>query len=153
METDALLHKLEDLAQLDTDAVQVYGDVLSHVTDEDVRTQFQTFQGEHRHHASALSDTIVRLGGQKPDLQVDLMGRMADWVSTLRSMSGTQGALHAMKTAEQYHNRRYGEAVTWDIDDEEIVTMLTRFHDDEKRHLAFVEEKLAASSAVGGGDR
>jgi rubrerythrin len=153
VETQMLLHELEALAQLDTDAVQVYEDVLQHVTDEDVSKQFRTFQGEHRHHAEALSDAIVRLGGVKPELKVDLIGRMADWVSEFRSMSGTRGALHAMKTAELYHNRRYGEAVTWDVADEEIATMLRRFDDNEKRHLAFVEERLASGSAMAGDSR
>jgi len=151
METQMLLRRLEDLAQLDTDAVQVYAEALEHVKDEDVRKEFERFQGEHQYHASTLSDTIVRLGGTKPDLKVDLMGRVADWVTAFRSMIGTKGPLHAMRTAEHYHNRRYGEAVEWDVGDEEVATMLKRFDADEKRHLAFVEERLGDSAPAGGG--
>lgn len=151
METRMLLRRLEDLAQLDTDAVQVYAEALEHVKDEDVRKEFERFQGEHKYHASTLSDTIVRLGGTKPDLKVDLMGRVADWVTAFRSMIGTKGPLHAMKTAENYHNKHYGEAAEWDVGDEEVATMLKRFFGDEKRHLAFVEERLGEHAAAGGG--
>ena len=151
MDMEDLSRKLESLAQLDTDAVQVYSDALEHVKDDDVREAFTRFQGEHRYHIDQLSEAIMRLGGEKPELKVDLMGRMADWVTSLRSMSGTSGALHAMKTAEKYHNSHYGEAVKWDVGDAEIATMLSRFYDDEKRHLAFVEERLSAHAAAGGG--
>ena len=151
MDRDDLLRKLESLAQLDTDAVQVYSDAIGHVSDDDVLEAFKRFQEEHSYHAQQLSEMIVRLGSEKPRLAVDLMGRMADWVTEFRSMTGTRGALRAMKTAEHYHNRHYGEAATWDVGDDEIATMLSRFDEDEKRHLAFVEERLAEHVATGGG--
>ena len=52
------------------------------------------------------------------------------------------GALHAMLTAEHFHNSRYAEAAKWDVADEEVATLLKRFFDDEKHHLAFIEERL-----------
>lgn len=147
MDRDDLLHKLHSLAQLDTDAVRVYDEAIEHVRDDDeVRKSFETFQGEHRYHAEQLSAAIVRLGGKKPELKVDLIGHLADWVTALRSVRGAEGALHAMETAEKYHNRHYGEALTWDVDDAELATMLKRFDDDEKRHLAFVEKRLGKAA-------
>lgn len=153
MERDDLLRKLESLAQLDTDAVRVYDEALEHTTDDEVREAFQRFQGEHQYHATTLADTIERLGGKRPDLKVDLAGHLADWVTSMRSIRGTQGALHAMETAERYHNRHYDEAVTWDLGDADLATTLRRFSDDEKRHLAFVEEKLGKVAATPGTSR
>ncbi|HEY3317768.1 MAG TPA: ferritin-like domain-containing protein [Coriobacteriia bacterium] len=150
MEREDLLHKLESLAQLDTDAVRVYDEALEHTTDEAVSTAFKQFQGEQRYHAEQLSEAIVRLGGGKPDLKVDIVGHLADWVTAMRSMRGTEGALHAMETAERYHNRRYGDAVAWEVGDDEVATLLRRFGDDEKRHLAFVEQRLGKTTPTGG---
>jgi hypothetical protein len=149
MDRDDLLRKLESLAQLDTDAVAVYDEALEHTTDEDVRKNFQRFQSEHRYHAEQLSEVIVRRGGKKPELKVDAAGHLAEWATSIRSRRGTEGALHAMETAERYHTRRYGDAVGWSVDDNEVATMLQRFDDDEKRHLAFVEQRLGKTASVG----
>ncbi len=150
MERDELIHKLHSLAQLDTDAVHVYDEALEHTTDDDVRGSLERFQSEHRYHAEQLSEAIVRLGGAKPELKVDLAGHLADWLTAMRSVRGTEGALRAMETAEKYHNSHYGKAVTWDVGDDAIATMLRRFDDDEKRHLAYVEERLGKTASTRG---
>lgn len=149
MERDELLRKLKSLAQMDTDAVDVYREALEHVTDDDVRTNYERFQGEHQHHAEELSKLIVRLGGEQPDLKVDMSGRLVDWVTAIRSRRGTEGALHAMETAERYHNRHYDEAIGWDVEDDEVSKLLKRFDEDEKRHLGYIEERLGANITAG----
>jgi rubrerythrin len=150
MERQELLRKLESLAQLDTDAVQVYDEALEHVTDEDVRTNFMRFQGEHRYHAEQLALAIVRLGGRRPELKVDMAGHFADWMTSIRSMGGAEGALHAMTTAERYHNRRYGDAASWDLGDDDTTTLIRRFAEDERQHLVYVEERVQAAKTAGG---
>jgi rubrerythrin len=151
MEQSELLDKLHSLAQLDTDAVAVYDEALESVDDEEVRKSFERFQAEHRYHASWLVDTIERIGGSRPEMSVDLVGRMVDWVTSLRSRSGTHGALKAMQTAERYHNRRYSDAMTWDVDDPDVANMIRRFDEDERRHLSFVEERLGVTVSTGAG--
>jgi rubrerythrin len=126
---------------MDVDAVSVYDEALEHATDTDVKEHFTLFRSEHDHHATELARVMARLGGEF-ERKVDLMGRVADWVTSIRSMRGTEGALHAMHTAEQYHNRKYGEAATWDVGDEELRALLVRFHEDEKHHLEFIETRL-----------
>ena len=58
----------------------------------------------------------LNLVGAALMLSVDTMGHMADWFTQFRSMGGQSGALHAMRTAEKYHNSRYADAVTWDVE-------------------------------------
>lgn len=142
MEREELLDKLESLAQLDTDAVSVYAEALQHVTDAEVRASFEQFQGEHQYHADRLAEMITRLGGTKPRVDVDFVGRFADWITGLRSRRGTEGALHAMESAERYHTRHYGETTGWSVPDDEVAKALQRFNQDEQRHLAYVESKL-----------
>lgn len=144
MERKELFDKLHDLAQMDFDAVRVYDEALEHVTDAEVRRQFEIFRGEHKVHATQLGELIAQAGGQVPQLRVDVMGHFADWATAIRGMRGTEGALHAMRTAEKYHNRRYATAAEWDVGDATIAETLGRYREDERRHLEFVESRLGA---------
>ena len=142
MEAD-LLKKLHSLAQLDRDAVGVYGEALAHVTDPDVKEHFTKFTGEHQHHVEGLSEAIVRLGGEAPHLKIDAMGTAVEWIISFRSMLGEKGPLHAMHFAETYHNSRYKEAASWDVGDSDLAARIQAFYDDEKEQLNFMNEKLA----------
>lgn len=146
MERDILINRLASLAQLDRDAVGVYDEALEHVTDDDVRSAFQRFRGEHEYHAVTLGAAIESLGGRMPE-DADAMGRMAEWVTSVRSRGGTEGALQAMETAEHLHNRRYKEAIGWDVGDETLAFDIRRFAGDERRHLDYVEARLGHPAA------
>jgi rubrerythrin len=134
--------KLTSLAQLDRDAMSVYDEALDHTTDDDVKVRFREFRGEHEYHVGQITEAIKRLGGEAPELTVDMMGHVADWVTSIRSIRGTEGALHAMRTAEKFHNSHYADAAGWKVDDEELGSMLRRFYADEQKHLAFIETRL-----------
>jgi hypothetical protein len=108
-----------------------------------VRTPVIVVEDPARERREALP--IVRLGGPTPELKVDLMGTVADWIVSFRSMLGEKGPLHAMHMAETYHNRRYKEASTWSVGDETLAVQLKVFYEDEQRHLRFIDEKLAAT--------
>ncbi len=142
--TEDLIKKLTSLAQLDRDATSVYDEALKHVDNDDVKAQFVEFRDEHEHHVTEISAAVLRLSGQVLDARVDAMGHIVDWITAFRSMGGENGALHAMRTAEKYHNSRYAEAVTWDAGDSALQLTLERFHAEEKRHLEFIENKLGA---------
>ena len=141
---EELLKKLHSLAQLDRDAVAVYGEALPHVTDADVKQNFTDFANEHQHHVDALSESIVRLGGAAPELSVDAMGMVADWIVSFRSMLGEKGPLHAMHMAESYHNSRYKEAASWSLDDA-LAAQIKAFYGQEQHHLAFIDAKLSVT--------
>ena len=141
-----LLKKLHSLAQLDRDAVAVYDDALARVTDVDVKTHFTEFRDEHSHHVTEISAAIAQLGGTATDLKVDAMGMVAEWVVKFRSMMGEKGPLHAMRSAESYHNSRYKDAVGWAIEDAALLSELQAFYAEEQRHLKYIEERLAAKA-------
>lgn len=142
MEREEMLKKLESLAQLDTDAVAVYSEALEHAVDDDVRGNFGQFLDDHMRHAERLTEIIERIGGVQPKLHVDMAGRLAEWVTSIRARRGTEGALHAMETAERYHVSRYREASEWELEDREVQLMINGFYEDEQRHLGYVQERL-----------
>lgn len=144
---DATLHKLADLAQLDTDAVAVYREALGQVDDDETKQALTGFRDEHLHHATVISEALVRLGQKAPKERVDMVGYLAEFVTQVRSLRGTRGALHALRSAEQYHNKRYEAAAAWEIDDEQLKTSILTFYSEEQRHLAYVETQLGVLAA------
>lgn len=142
---EELLRKVHALAQLDRDAVSVYGEALPHVTDADVKDHFTMFANQHQRHVEELSAAIVHLGAAAPDFKVDLMGMVADWIISFRSMMGEKGPLHAMHFAETYHVSRYKDAASWVVGDEAFAAQLQAFYFEEQHHLSFMNEKLAES--------
>jgi hypothetical protein len=143
---DEILKKLHSLAQLDRDAVAVYNDAIAQVKDEDVKTHFIEFRDEHQHHVSEIIANITPIGGIAPDLKVDAMGMVAEWVISFRSMMGEKGPLHAMHGAEMYHNSRYKEAVSWPVEDSSLMTLLQSFYAEEQRHLSYINEHLTVKA-------
>jgi hypothetical protein len=143
METQEIVRHLASLMHLDVDASHVYDEVLTHVTGEDIRASFTTFRDEHKHHADAIADAIKSLGETPPAPEEDLMGRLSEMALGMRSVTGDQGALHAMRTSENYHNSRYKEAQSWDVD-AALKETLASFYGDEVKHLAYMEKKLSA---------
>jgi rubrerythrin len=145
---EALRKKVTELAQLDRDAAGVYDDALEHVEDAQVREHFKEFRDEHDNHVAVIEETLECLVGVAPDLNVDFMGRMAEFVTSIRSASGTPDALHAMRTSEHYHNRRYEEAAGWEVGDAGLAGAIQRFREEEKRHLAHIEGRLEPPEAA-----
>ncbi|MBE0477176.1 MAG: ferritin-like domain-containing protein [Coriobacteriia bacterium] len=145
MDAGMAIDRLKSLAHLDIDAVGVYEEVLERVDDEQVRRSFETFKDDHARHADRLSRAIADLGGTPPERKPDLAGRLAEWFGSLRAMIGSEGPVKAMHTAEQYHVKRYTEALGWDLPGD-LPGIVESFYDDERRHLAFTEERLKAAA-------
>lgn len=144
MRREEMLKKLESLAQLDTDAVGVYSEALEHPVDDDVRGNFGMFLDDHMRHAERWTDIIEQISGVRPRLHIDLTGRMAEWMTALRARRGTEGALHALETAERYHVSRYREASEWGLEEHDVQLIINGFYEDEQAHLAYVQERLRA---------
>ena len=60
----------------------------------------------------------------------------------IRSATGNEGALKAMKSNEKMTNRRYREAAVLDLPPT-IGDVVVQNYDDERRHLEYVVKALA----------
>jgi rubrerythrin len=138
-----LIKQLHSLAQLDRDAVSVYGEALLYVKDEEITVRFTAFQAEHQYHVDQLSAAMEELGAHRHKIHLDAMGAVADWVISVRSIFGEKGPLHAMHMAEEIHNTRYKEAAAWSVEDEKLAGKLQQFYGDEQHHLSYIDAKLA----------
>lgn len=142
MDNKTLVKHLHSLAQLDVDAFHAYGQAIEKVDYEPVRDQLSVYREEHRNHYDELSRVIRHKGGEPPKFTKDFKGYMIEGMTSLRSITGIKGALEAMETNEKLTNKHYERAASNKEMPPEVGDMLSTFHQDEQRHLSFVQETL-----------
>jgi rubrerythrin len=142
MDQGELVDKLKSLFHLDVDAVHSYNQAIKNMDVADYRKQLSMFRDDHERHVKEISERIRALGDTPPDYSRDFKGFFLEGFAAIRSSSGTEGALNAMRSAEQMTNRTYGDAMNWDVD-QDTRSLIQRNYDDERRHLQWVEQTLS----------
>jgi uncharacterized protein (TIGR02284 family) len=136
-----MIERLNGLIQLDVDAAEAYGQAIKHVKYDDIHKKFVEFQGDHANHVRNLTEMVQQLGGQPVKATPDFKGYLIEGFTALRSITGTKGALEAMKSNEILTNRRYEEVAALDLPPE--VMKLVKSHlTHEQLHLQYIEEIL-----------
>jgi uncharacterized protein (TIGR02284 family) len=141
LEKKEIIDRLNSLAQVDIDAYHAYGQAIEEIEGAAVREQLLIFKEEHRTHYMNLSEKISELGAAAPEFSKGVKGHLLEGFTAIRSMSGTKGALKAMRSNEQTTNKRYREALEFELSPD-IRTMLEKHYSDENRHLAYIEETI-----------
>lgn len=147
MEHDEVLENLGDLLKLDVDAARAYDEAIEKIDEMEIRTQLGKYRDDHHRHVSELTTIIRSMGGEPPEPNPDMKGRLIEGMTALRSSMGTDSALKAMRMNEQLTNRTYERAVEWDMP-MEAREFIRRGLEDERQHLAYIEQALTVS--VGG---
>lgn len=141
MENNELCKHLMSLAHLDIDAIHAYRVAIEKIDVEEVKHQLEAFRADHERHVVELSPLITRLGGVPPEFKPDFKGFLIQGMTSLRSVTGTEGALKAMKMNEELTNRIYEKALSWEMP-EDVRKLVTKNRDDERRHLAYVKQAI-----------
>lgn len=141
MNTEDIIKELSDLAQLDIDAFHAYSQALKNIDHQTISNQIKDFQNDHMEHINVLSREITKMGGQAPEFSQDFKGYLIEGFTSLRSVTGTEGALKAMKMNETLTNKTYESAVNKEFP-AEIKTILEKNYGDEKRHLKYIEDVI-----------
>ncbi len=139
-EKDIIKH-LKSLLQLDVDASHAYQQAIDRIEQASVREQLTKYQEDHERHVREISAKLRDLGETPPKATPDMKGMLIEGFTALRSMTGTEGALKAMKTNEKLTNRKYDEARKMEATSD-IHQLLESNYQDEHRHLTYVEESL-----------
>ncbi len=136
-----LIKELRGLAQLDYDVLRCYDQALEHVDLPSLREELRRFRGDHERHVRVLCDKLRQLGGATAGPSRDLLGLLLEGYAAVRSMTGTEGALKALRRRERAAGRRYEEAAgrKWPDD---LRLVVCGHVEDERRHLAYVERVL-----------
>jgi uncharacterized protein (TIGR02284 family) len=136
---------LNDLIQLDIDAVHAYGQAIDNIDDASVRARLQEFQNDHERHVTELTQSVREHGGTPVEHKRDFKGFLIEGMTAIRSATGTKGALKAMKTNELLTNRSYDKALAEDLAPR-VRDLVMRNRDDERRHLQFIESVLSGKT-------
>lgn len=141
MDNHDAVRKLKALAQLDIDAIFAYNQAIERIDVAAVRSRIIQFRADHENHVLALSELIRRYGDTPPEFTKDIQGYVIEGVTALRSISGTYGALKAMRSNETVTNHAYAEALALDFP-ADVKLLLEDHYGDEVKHLAYIEQAL-----------
>jgi uncharacterized protein (TIGR02284 family) len=139
MDRTEILKRLNDLIQLDVDAVEAYTQAIRHVKYDDIKKRLTEYQEDHKDHVQDLTAMVRSLDGKPVDSTPDLKGYLIEGFTALRSVTGPKGALEAMRSNERLTNRRYEEAAALDFP-EEVLALVKKNLTDERVHLHYIEE-------------
>lgn len=141
MERSEMINKLGSLVQLDIDAIHAYQQAIRKIEVEDVKNQLTLFLGDHQRHVENISAEIRKMGGQPPQFSPDFKGFLLEGFTTLRSITGDEGALKAMQVNEKITNSTYDKALAWDLPSD-ILEIVKRNREDERRHLEYIDRAI-----------
>ncbi len=135
-----VIEVLNDLVQLDYEAIQTYDQALKHIDDQDidVRRDLESFKLDHDRHVLELTTVISGMGGEVNEIHRDVKGILLEGMTALRSVTGTVGALKAMRTNEKLTNKTYEKASYAGLP-MVAVEIVTKNLADERRHLTAIE--------------
>ncbi len=141
MDDKTLCKELDSLIQLDIDAVNAYSMAIRNIDFQPIADQLTRFRGDHERHVADLSEIVRRHGGEPPKSTPDFKGFIISGFTAIRSATGTEGALNAMRRNEQLTNATYQKSLGKGFP-ADVVTVVQRNFEDEQRHLRYVEQTL-----------
>lgn len=138
-----LVAKLNDLLQLDTDAVQAYAVVIAQLESKTRKQTVRRYQADHKRHVTNLKKIIRQQGGAPVAVSHIPTGpfKLA-MQAAMGSLGGDKAVLLAFKSNERQVRDKYLRAAA----DEAIPTAIARVVKaaaaDEERHYRWVEKTL-----------
>jgi rubrerythrin len=135
---------LKSLVQLDIDAVGAYSQAIEHIENTHISENLNKFMRDHQQHIDNLSNILRVNGEEAPEMSRDFKGFFIEGFTSLRSVTGDEGALKAMRTNEQLTNKKYKEAVDELSLDTDIIATVESNYRDEQEHLSYIEGALEA---------
>lgn len=133
--------KLIQLIHLDIDAALAYAQAIENVDMPEVAKRLTEFRRDHERHIDELSIEVRRLGGEPPERKRDVKGFFIEKFTAIRSKTGTEGALKAMRMNEELTNITYETALKTEMP-ESARAIVLRNRDDERRHLAYIQNAI-----------
>ena len=146
-----ILEGLNDLLQLDHDAIGAYQVAIEKLDDADHAQQITGFLRDHERHVRELNELIQELGGT-PVNEPHATGPFKEALQSLASVGGDKGVLMAFRTNELQVRTKYdnyaSKANFWS---DAAKVLVDRNALDEERHYRWVSEALQAMG-VGPGE-
>jgi ElaB/YqjD/DUF883 family membrane-anchored ribosome-binding protein len=146
-----VLDGLNDLLQLDHDAIGAYDVAIAKLEDRDHADQIAGYRRDHERHVRELNELIARLGGT-PANHPHVTGPFKTALQSLGGLAGDRGLLMAFRTNELAVRTKYdayaSRAMLWPPDVKRAIDGAAL---DEERHYAWVADVLQRLG-IGSGD-
>jgi hypothetical protein len=141
-----LVALLNDLLQLDHDAVSAYGIALWELDSAELRTQLESHLRDHERHIEELGTHIERLDGMKVPVP-HLTGAFKVAVQAAAAGGSDRAVLLAFKANEMQVRDKYARAASRQELPPDILATLRRGAGDEGRHYEWAVRSLEALGA------
>lgn len=149
--TAEILEGLNDLLQLDHDAIGAYRIAIEKLEDRDWAMQISGYLNDHERHIHELTEAIVGLGGT-PMNEPHATGPFKQALQSLGAVGGDKGLLMAWRANELQVRTKYdryaSKAVFWP---DRVKALVDRNALDEERHYRWVVGVLEAMGMNFGG--
>lgn len=136
-----LIAELNDLLQLDYDAVQAYSVAIKSLQNQSYSQQLREFRLDHERHIDELVVLIQKLGGAAVELPHLPTGLFKLAVQGVATAGGDRAILTAFKANERQVRDKYRRAAQG-RHSPDVQPMIQRAAADEARHYAWVLETL-----------
>lgn len=144
----SLIATLNDLLQLDHDAVQAYTIAIDLVREPRYRDSLVEFRGDHKRHIEELADLVRKRGGLPTELPHPT-GPLKLAVQSIGGIMSDDALLLAFKAVEGQVRDKYQRATRAEFPAEVAAVVQVAFS-DEDRHYRWVERTLT-ERGVGAG--
>jgi rubrerythrin len=141
MDQQYAIKHLNELLQLEYDAAHAYITCIKHVDGEDIQDHLTEFLADHNRHVNWILECVRKLGGE-PKARPDMKGPLIKGMTSIMSRLGDKNALRVMHQNENLTNSTYDSQVKLEYSPD-IQAKLKEFQSDERRHRAWIEQKLA----------
>lgn len=138
--SDEVVSDLNNLIQLEYDAIAAYKAAIERLDTVDYKEKFTEFLGDHENHVTNLSD-LVRSEGGTPEDSGDIKKILTKGKVVLADLSGDEAILKAMNANEKQTNTKYEEAAEENYPTN-VEVVVQRGLADERRHKAWIEATL-----------
>jgi rubrerythrin len=146
LDTVDLIAELNDLIQLDIDAVQAYALAMALARDGSIRETLARFRGDHERHVRTLADLVQARGGRPAVLPHLPTGILKLTVQAAGIIGGDRGVLLALQANEAQAQEKY-ERHSGRRHPPDIAATLQQQAADERAHYAWVSHTVAAMGA------
>lgn len=140
MDKDEVISNLNDLIELDYDAIEAYQAAINRLESTQYKTSLREFMGDHKRHIKELSSLVSGEGGT-PAKEADAKKFLTKGKVILANLAGDDAILKAMKANEEVTNITYEKAVEKGYPDN-IQTVLKKALADERRHKEWLVKTL-----------
>jgi hypothetical protein len=139
----ALIATLNDLLQLEHDALPNYAVAIAGLRDRQLREELRAFRDDHRRHARELAGLIRARGGVPLHLPHLPTGLLKLGVQVAGLPGGDRAVLLAFRANEWQSQAKYRRLADGGLPPD-VADVLRRAADDEARHYAWAADALAA---------